>query len=202
MNNKRKAIFLDKDGTLIPDIPYNVNPDLIFINSDVIEGLKLLKEENFLFIVISNQPGVALGYFEEEQLLNVKRKLEDLLQEHDISLNGFYYCPHLPGTVNKKYAMDCNCRKPLPGLLLKAAGENNIDLTQSWMVGDILNDVEAGKRAGCKTILINNGNETEWTINEFRTPDYSLANMKEAAIKIVQLEKQKNGQHEKRMATL
>jgi len=202
MNAKRKAIFLDKDGTLIPDIPFNVNADLIFINEDVIEGLKLLKDQDFLFVIVSNQPGVALGYFKEEKLHDVKKRLEDLLQKHDIFLNGFYYCPHLPGCVQKQYDIDCNCRKPLPGLLIKAAGENNIDLTRSWMIGDILNDIEAGKKAGCKTILINNGNETEWNINEFRSPDYSLANMKEAAEKIIQLEKQRDDHHEKRMATL
>jgi D,D-heptose 1,7-bisphosphate phosphatase len=200
MTEKNKAIFLDKDGTLIPDIPYNVNTDLIFINHDVIEGLKLLRDEGFLLVIVSNQPGVAHGYFEEIELQKVKNKLEELLSEHDIVLSGFYYCPHFPTAVKTEYAVDCDCRKPQPGLLLKAAGEKNINLTRSWMIGDILNDIEAGKRAGCKTVLINNGNETEWIVNDFRSPDYSIANMKEAAMKIVQLERQMNSQYEAGMA--
>jgi D,D-heptose 1,7-bisphosphate phosphatase len=190
-NLPRKAVFIDKDGTLIPDIPYNVNPERITIDSETIEGLRLLKEEGFLLIVISNQSGIAKGYFEEKDLDGVWNKIAELLQKYNLSIAAFYYCPHEVNGVIKPYAIDCKCRKPQPGMILKAAEEFRIDLSQSWMIGDILNDVEAGKRAGCSTVLIDNGNETEWEMTEARIPDFIAKNFLEAASHI-KLELAKN----------
>jgi D-glycero-D-manno-heptose 1,7-bisphosphate phosphatase len=184
ITHSQKAIFIDKDGTLIPDIPYNVNPDRITIDNETIEGLRLLKDEGFLLIVISNQAGVAKGYFEEKDLEAVWNKISAILQMHQLSIDAFYYCPHEPNGNVHQYAVECDCRKPLPGMILKAAGKLKIDLSQSWMIGDILNDVEAGKRAGCSTVLIDNGNETEWKMNEVRTPDFIANNILEAATHI------------------
>jgi len=177
----RKAVFIDKDGTLIPNIPYNVNPDRIIIDNETIEGLKLLKEERFLLVVISNQAGIAKGYFEEKDLEQVWSKISAILQMHGLSIDAFYYCPHEPNGTIQQYAVICDCRKPLPGMIMKAASELKIDLSQSWMIGDILNDVEAGKRAGCSSILLHNGNETEWRMSEVRTPDFIAGNILEAA---------------------
>ena len=176
-----KAIFIDKDGTLVPDIPYNVNPDLITLNEGVIEGLKLLKAQGFMFIMISNQSGVARGYFEEEALINVKNKIQALLEKDEIRFEDFYWSFNHPQGTIEKYAIECNFRKPKPGMILQAAEEHGINLKQSWMVGDILNDVEAGKKAGCQTVLIDNGNETEWVTNADRTPDYKAKNFFQAA---------------------
>ncbi|MGY3211402.1 D-glycero-alpha-D-manno-heptose-1,7-bisphosphate 7-phosphatase [Mucilaginibacter sp. HD30] len=173
-----KAIFIDKDGTLVPDIPYNVDPKKIILTSNTVGGLQRLKKEGYLLIVISNQSGVERGYFKEEALVNVEAKLQVLLAGYNLRLDGFYYCPH--------YAVKCDCRKPLPGMILKAAQEHNIDLNSSWMVGDILNDVEAGNRAGCKSILIDNGNETEWIGDDFRTPTMTCKSINEAADYILQ----------------
>ncbi len=182
----KKAIFIDKDGTLIPDIPYNVNPKLITLSDTAIPALQLLQNQNFLLIVISNQSGVARGYFKEEDLQNVSNAITDLLNEEGVIINGFYYCPHYKEGTVKEYTIDCDCRKPKPGLLLRAVKDFNIDVKQSWMVGDILNDVEAGKAAGCKTILLKNGNETEWIMNEKRQPDFVAENLLEAANLIVE----------------
>lgn len=168
-----KAIFIDKDGTLIPDIPYNVDPDKITLENNLVDGLLKLKEERYLLIIISNQSGVERGYFKEEALVDVKAKIQTLLAVHNLQLDGFYYCPH--------YAVQCDCRKPLPGLILKAAQYHDIDSKNSWMIGDILNDVEAGNRAGCKTILIDNGNETEWASGAYRTPTITCKSINEAA---------------------
>jgi D-glycero-D-manno-heptose 1,7-bisphosphate phosphatase len=179
-----KAIFIDKDGTLIPDIPYNVNPDLITLNEGVIEGLKLLKAQGYVFIMISNQSGVAHGYFEEEALTGVKNKVQQLLEADDVQFDGFYWSFNHPQGTVEKYAIACNFRKPKPGMILQAAEEHQIDLKNSWMIGDILNDVEAGKRAGCQSILIDNGNETEWIAGEYRTPDYKAKNFFQAAVYI------------------
>lgn len=182
----RKAIFLDKDGTLIKDIPYNVDPALIVLQDNSVEGLKQLQDEGYLLIIISNQSGVAHGYFHENELHKVKDKLEELLEEYSIKLDGMYYCPHHPQGNIKSYSITCNCRKPQPGMILAAARDFNLDLSNSWMIGDILHDVEAGNRAGCRTILIDNGNETEWMINDFREPTYKVNSINEAASFIFQ----------------
>lgn len=185
-----KAIFIDKDGTLIEDIPYNVNPSLIELMPGAGESLKLLRDEGYKMVVISNQSGVARGLFKEEKLKGVESELEHQLADYRVDLNGFYYCPHLPEAEGKveKYAIDCNCRKPKAGLLLKAARELGIDLEDSWMIGDILNDVEAGNRAGCKTILFDNGGETEWVLSDQRIPDKIMYSMKEIPEIILQHE--------------
>jgi len=102
-----------------------------------------------------------------------------------VELAGFYYCPHHPDGSVARYAVDCGCRKPQPGMLQKAARELDIDLEHSWMVGDILDDIEAGRRAGCRTILINNGSETEWVLSPERQPHFIVSNLEEAARTVI-----------------
>src|SRR5690349_16205906 len=149
----KKAVFLDKDGTLIPDIPYNVAPERITLEKGA-EDLRKLADAGYRFVIISNQSGIARGYFSEKDMLPVQRKLESLLSVHQVYLDGFYYCPHHPEGKLAEYVKQCNCRKPMPGMIMQAATDLAINLEQSWMIGDILNDVEAGKKAGCKTLLI------------------------------------------------
>lgn len=185
-SGKSKAVFIDKDGTLIPDIPYNIDPKKITLQDGALEGLLQLQDAGYLLIVISNQSGVARGYFKEEALKEVQTKIGDLLAEKDVRLSGFYFCPHHPDAIVKEYAIQCDCRKPQPGMLLKAADEHNIDLSRSWMIGDMLNDVEAGKMAGCKAILVEGGNEKEWMLNDMRTPDYKAKNITQAVLFILQ----------------
>jgi D-glycero-D-manno-heptose 1,7-bisphosphate phosphatase len=174
-----KAIFIDKDGTLISNVPYNVDPRLISFEEHAFESLYLLQQKGYLLIIVTNQSGVARGYFKEEDLKVVEEKIKSSLLENKVLLNGFYYCPHLDED-------NCDCRKPKAGLFFKAAEEFEIDLSKSWMIGDILNDVEAGKRCNCKTILIDNGNETEWITNTSRIPDF-MANHLKAAAEIILL---------------
>ncbi|MFD0766916.1 D-glycero-alpha-D-manno-heptose-1,7-bisphosphate 7-phosphatase [Mucilaginibacter lutimaris] len=176
-----KAIFLDKDGTLIPDIPYNVDPDKITLSNDAVAGLLSLQNDGYKLIIISNQSGVARGYFTEDKLPVVKEKMRQLFAENGLSLDGFYYCPHHPEGTVAGYNIMCDCRKPSPGMLLNAADEHEISLTNSWMIGDILNDVEAGNRAGCKTVLIDNGNETEWLDGAYRKPTIVCKTINQAA---------------------
>jgi histidinol-phosphate phosphatase family protein len=141
----------------------------------------LLFQSGYKLIVVSNQAGVACGYFPEEALIAVKDKLHSLLENEGIILTGFYFCPHYVNGIIDEYAVDCYCRKPSPGMLLHAAEINDINLSESWMIGDILNDVEAGNRAGCKTILIDNGNETEWLPGKYRSPTITCHSINEAA---------------------
>lgn len=176
-----KAVFLDKDGTLIEDVPYNVNVDRIRLCEGALETLKRLHTANYKLFIITNQSGVARGFFPESALTEVENHLRQLLAAAGIPLAGFYYCPHHPEGTLPPYAVSCTCRKPQPGMLYRAASEHLIDLNQSWFIGDILNDIEAGRKAGCRTILINNGNETKWELNYRRTPHHIVNDLLEAA---------------------
>lgn len=169
-----KAVFIDKDGTLVHDVPYNVDPRHVRLIAGAGAALRNMKNAGYKLIVISNQSGIARGLFEEKNLLPVNRCIQSLLAEHDVSIDAFYYCPHGP-------ADGCQCRKPMPGMILKAARDYDVDLQASWMIGDILNDVEAGNRAACHTIHLDNGSETEWVKGNYREPMYSVMDWMEAA---------------------
>lgn len=177
----RKAIFLDKDGTLIPDIPYNVDPDKVFFVDGVIDALQRFKRYGYTLIMVTNQSGIAKGLFSIEALSDLFASLQRRLSMDNAAMDVIYFCPHSPCGIVDKYTLDCNCRKPKPGMILKAAAAWDIDLDQSWMIGDILNDVEAGSRAGCSTILIDNGNETEWLAGAYRNPTHKVKSFSEAA---------------------
>ncbi|HEY9674785.1 MAG TPA: HAD family hydrolase [Waterburya sp.] len=197
-----RAVFLDKDGTLIEDVPYNVNPDLMRLTSGAVEGLRSLHAAGYKLIIISNQSGVARGYFPEEALLAVEARSRQMLAEMGVVLTGFYYCPHHPDGHVPGYNINCCCRKPEPGLILDAAKEHNIDLASSWFIGDILNDVEAGRRAGCKAVLIDNGNETEWVLSPLRLPHYIATNLADAACIIEGGSENVKGKREKKPGLL
>lgn len=177
-----KAAFIDKDGTLIEDVPYNVDPARIVLQPGARAGVQALAAAGYAIIVITNQSGVARGLFEEAALGPVAARLAALL---GVGLSGFFHCPHHPQGQVARFAVDCACRKPQPGLILHAAEGLGIDLAASWMIGDILNDIEAGNRAGCRTLLIDNGGETEWRGGAHRQPDYVCANLAEAAAMIL-----------------
>ena len=177
----RPAVFLDKDGTLIDDVPYNVDPERVTLARGAGGALRTLKAHGYLLIVVSNQPGVALGRFAPEALEGVERRIQQLLAASGVALDACYFCPHLPQGPNVRYAVRCLCRKPQPGLLRRAACDWQIDLERSWLVGDILDDVEAGNRAGCRSVLINNGNETEWRFGAYREPDAQARSLRHAA---------------------
>jgi D-glycero-D-manno-heptose 1,7-bisphosphate phosphatase len=175
----KRALFLDKDGTLVENVPYNVDPERIRLARGV-EALAQL--EDFEFFVVSNQPGIALGKFTEDRLNAAARHLRELLAKRGVNLKAFLYCPHAPQA-------GCRCRKPAAGLLRRAAAEHGIQLNQSWMVGDILDDIEAGRRAGCRTVLIDNGNETEWLHGPGRVPHAVAPDLAAAAARILSEER-------------
>jgi len=187
---RRAAVFLDKDGTLVVDVPYNVDPERISLTQGAVAGLRALHAAGYLLIVVSNQSGVARGFFEEAALGAVEARLRALLDDAGVPLTGFYYCPHHPDGNVERYAVACACRKPGPGLLLQAAHEHDLDLGRSWLVGDILHDVEAGRRVGCRTILLDVGHETEWQLTPARTPDFTAADLDDAARLILGAERE------------
>lgn len=180
------AIFLDKDGTLVEDVPYNVDPARIRIYPEVVSALTEFSMQGYKLLVVSNQAGIAQGYFDAAAVEHAGAKLIRMLGEAGVKIEGFYYCPHHPEGTESGYAVQCDCRKPQPGLLLRAARDHRIDLAASWMVGDILNDVEAGKRAGCRAVLVDRGNETEWVPGDWRKPDRTTNNLYEALLYILQ----------------
>jgi histidinol-phosphate phosphatase family protein len=185
MSVRQPAVFLDKDGTLIENVPYNVDPGRVRLTRGAAAGVGLLARHGFRLIVVSNQAGIAHGFFAPNALDTVERRIDSLLERAGVALDGYYYCPHAPGAKVGRYALHCTCRKPRAGLLRRAAAEHRIDLTQSWLIGDILDDVEAGRRAGCRTVLIVNGNETQWRLQPARTPHRFATDLAQAARMIV-----------------
>ncbi|WP_144639455.1 D-glycero-alpha-D-manno-heptose-1,7-bisphosphate 7-phosphatase [Bordetella genomosp. 13] len=172
------AVFLDKDGTVLVDEPYNVDPARMRFAPGAYAGLCRLGAMGVPLVVVSNQPGVGLGYFDEPALKRVHEALSAMFRAAGAHLTGFYYCPHLPEGPD---VPACACRKPAPGLLLRAARNHDVDLQRSWMIGDILNDVEAGNRAGCRTVLLDVGNETEWLRGPHREPAHRAPDFDAAA---------------------
>jgi D,D-heptose 1,7-bisphosphate phosphatase len=162
---KNKAVFLDKDGTLVENVPYNVNTDLIRFAKGAEECLSRLDQAGYRIFVVTNQSGVARALFPESALQAVEDCIRERMAGIGVHLAGFYYCPHaapdeLPGSLM------CHCRKPEPGLLYQAADEHGISLSDSWLIGDILNDIEAGRRAGCHTVLLRPADEPEGRLRE------------------------------------
>jgi D-glycero-D-manno-heptose 1,7-bisphosphate phosphatase len=191
---KQRAVFLDKDGTLVQDQPFHRNHEGVPLLPKVAEGLRLLQEHGFALVVVTNQGNVAKGLLAEEDVAGMKTQLCDMLLSFNVALAGFYFCPHHPLGSVPSFATVCTCRKPAPGLLLEAAEHLDLDLQQSWMVGDILDDIEAGRASGCRTILIDNGNETEWIVNSMRSPNYMAKDLLEAASFILCTDRQRQGE--------
>ena len=180
---RRRAVFIDKDGTLVENVPHNVDPALLRFTSRATEGLRRLAEAGYLLIVVSNQPGVAQQRFDQAALEALAVALGEKLAGEQVHLDGFYACPHAP--AGELFGGRCRCRKPAPGLLLEAARDHGIDLGRSWIVGDILDDVEAGWRAGCGSVLMDVGNETEWQWSPIRIPDFRVPDLAAAAESIL-----------------
>ena len=175
------VILLDKDGTLVENVPYNTDPALLRFTPGAAAAVRQLHQDGYLIAVISNQSGVALGRFPESALAAVEQRLREMLAELGVPLAGFFYCPHHPEGTVEEYAQSCDCRKPASGLVTRAAETLGVDPARCWVVGDILDDVEAGSRVGCTTILLDNGGETEWRLTPWRIPDYLAHDLLEAA---------------------
>lgn len=161
LSNKQRAIFLDRDGTINKYVGFLRDANKLELLPGVSEAVKMINCSGYLAIVVTNQPVVARGEVTYEQLGKIHDKMETLLGYGGAYLDAIYYCPHhphkgYPGEV-KNLKINCNCRKPKPGMLLQAALDYNIDLSQSWLIGDGENDIKAGKAAGCKTALISDG---------------------------------------------
>ena len=149
-----RGVFLDRDGVLIADVDHLIAPQQIRVLPRVPEALARLRAAGWRLIIATNQSVVARGWITEEQLAKIHHVLRDQLRAQGAEVDAVYYCPHHPEGRVPEYRRACACRKPNPGMLLQAAREWHLDLARSVIIGDALSDVEAGRRAGCRTVLI------------------------------------------------
>ena len=189
---KNKAVFLDRDGVIneviyhkemgIIDSPFTVEQFKLL--PKVAEVINIFHDLGFRVIVVSNQPGMAKDHFSIDVFEKIREKMNIELKKDDAEVDAEYYCFHHPYATVKKYKKICNCRKPKPGMLQKAAEEHNIDLSKSWMIGDGIIDIAAGQTAGCKTILIGRMKCDLCKIMEDENvkPDYIKPNLYKASL--------------------
>jgi len=177
----KRAVFLDRDGTINEDVNYLNHPDQIELISGSAEGIKLLNDNGFTVVVITNQSGVARGIIEEEKLPLIKDRLCSLLEEKYARIDGYYYCPHYPKGKVEKYAFKCGCRKPEPGMLKQASEDLDIDLKGSYVVGDKACDIALGKNVGALSILVKTGYGESEAKNCEPFPDHTAENLFDAA---------------------
>jgi D-glycero-D-manno-heptose 1,7-bisphosphate phosphatase len=177
----RRAVFLDRDGTLNEDPGYIGEPEKVKLYPNTGETLSLLKNDlNFSLIVISNQSGIGRGLITRENVDAVNRKVNGLLKQFDVEIDAFYYCPYHPDYNTPE---ECTCRKPSPEMVLKAAKDFNIDLKDSYLIGDAASDIECGINSGVKTILVKTGygKESFYTLQKLnKIPTFVAENILEA----------------------
>jgi D-glycero-D-manno-heptose 1,7-bisphosphate phosphatase len=156
----KRAVFIDRDGTINEEREYLYRTDDFAFIPGAPQAIRLLNEAGFLVIVVTNQSGVARGFYTEEDVHLLHSHITSHLERFGARVDAWFYCPHHPAGRGS-YALPCRCRKPLPGMFLEAAGRFDIDLESSIMIGDKLVDVEAGKAAGCRSILVRTGYGSE-----------------------------------------
>lgn len=183
-NQTNSAVFIDRDGTINEDVGYLDSPDGLRLLSGSAEAIKKLNRHGFKVIVVSNQSGVARGYFPESTVQEIHVRLKDLLAQEGACLDGIYYCPHHPEIGEGDYRQSCNCRKPATGMLETAAREHDINLAASFVIGDKISDVSLAHNAGAKGILVLTGygrrdyesHKDKWP----KAPDYIARDLSEA----------------------
>jgi D-glycero-D-manno-heptose 1,7-bisphosphate phosphatase len=184
---KRPAVFIDRDGTISEEVGYVNHPSRFRLFPYSAEAIRILNNNDWLAILITNQAGVARGYFSEETILKVHDQLKREL--HEAQLDAIYYCAHHPTVGDAPYRVDCNCRKPKPGLIERATQDFDINLSASWMVGDRYSDVELARNAGLQSAFLLSGyglGEWEYQRQDWKhQPDIVCENLLEAVKMIV-----------------
>jgi len=154
---KNRAVFFDRDGTINEEVGYLIRMEQLRILPEAPEAIRLVNESGMKAVVITNQSGIARGYFDEDFVKSVHERIGRILAEAHARIDRFYYCPHHPMEGNAPYVRVCDCRKPEAGMLLEAAEDLDIDLARSYMIGDMPQDIEAARKAGAKGILVRTG---------------------------------------------
>ena len=188
-----RAVFIDRDGTISEEVGYINHLSRFRLFPYSAPAIKQLHENGYLAIVITNQAGVARGYFSEAMVQDIHKQMTKDLETSGARLDGIYYCAHHPSVGKPPYQLDCDCRKPKPGLLLRAARDYDIDLANSWMVGDRYSDIELAANAGVKSVLVLSGyGRGEWEHqrdNWTRQPDLVAEDLLAAVSQIGNLDK-------------
>lgn len=196
-NAKRPAVFMDRDGTISEEIGYVNHPSRYRVFPYAGEAVRLLNQSNYLAVLVTNQAGVARGYFTEDVIKAVHACLEKELAKNDAHLDAIFYCAHHPNVGEAPYRQDCDCRKPKPGLITRAAAEFDIDLTRSWMIGDRYSDIELARNAGVRSAFVLSGyglGEWEYQRSVWKTePDLVANDLLEAVRLITGEENTKSG---------
>ncbi|MFN2925952.1 D-glycero-beta-D-manno-heptose 1,7-bisphosphate 7-phosphatase [Lachnospiraceae bacterium YH-ros2228] len=171
MQHLSKAVFLDRDGTINVEKQYLYKKEEFEFLPGVLDGLKLLQKAGYLLVIVTNQSGIARGYYSEDQFHDLNNWMLSKLEEYGITITKVYYCPHHPNAIVEKYKMDCECRKPKLGMYQKAVQEYGIDLNNSYAIGDKIRDCAICKDSGCKGILIQD-NEAATVISDVKQSKY------------------------------
>ena len=159
----KKAVFIDRDGTISEEVGYVNHASRFRLFPYSASAIKLLNDNDWLAIITTNQAGVARGYFSEDMIKTVHQRLTEGIESEGASLDGIYYCAHHPALGEPPYRLDCDCRKPKPGLISRAASDLDIDLAQSWMVGDRYGDIEVARNANVRSAFVLSGyGRGEW----------------------------------------
>lgn len=180
MEKTRRAVFLDRDGVLNEDRNYIWKPEDFVLSPGAVEALATLQAAGFLLVVVTNQSGIARGFFTENDYQNLTAYMRGLLEGYGIRLAGVYHCPHHPVYGKGPYRVSCGCRKPQPGLILQASEELGIDVRRSFLVGDKQSDMEAGRTAGVgRCILVRTGHALDK--KDMAAADICLNDLREAS---------------------
>ena len=185
---KKRAIFLDRDGTINEEVGYIEHLDRLRIIPEAYEAIRLINLSGFIAVVITNQAGIAKGLFNEDFVIKTNERLQEFLGQKGAAIDAFYFCPHHPTEGVPPYRMVCDCRKPAPGLFYQAARDMAIDLAASYMIGDRYRDMEAAHRAGVKGVLVKTGYGAEVLENigpDQETPEAKPDHIAENILKAV-----------------
>lgn len=179
----RPAVFLDRDGTINQEVGYIRQLEKLVLIPGAAEAIRGLNQMGVPVVLVTNQSGVARGYYPESWMAQLHGRLCELLAAEGAHLDGVYYCPHLPEGKVPEYSYDCTCRKPEPGMLKQAAFDLSLDLSRSFMIGDKATDVDVGRRVGCRTILLRSGYGEQVLRGEYQyrpEPDYIFESLLES----------------------
>lgn len=175
-----RLVLIDRDGTINVEKHYLSSPDQLELFPQSAEAIKLLRNAGFKVVIVTNQSGIGRGYFNLDKLSEIHNRLENLLKENNTEIDAIYFCPHLPED-------NCKCRKPLPGMAIQAAKDFNANLSESFVIGDNIADIELGKNINATTILVRTGYGQK--IASEVSPDYVVENLYEAALLIREISK-------------
>lgn len=186
---KRKAVFLDRDGTLIEEKNYLGDPADVVLIDGAAEALRQLSNEGFLLLMVTNQSGVARGYFTMLDVEKVNRRVQELLAKQYVNLDGIYVCPHYDMGKVPEYAIPCICRKPQPGMVLGAQRDWDLDLSTCYMIGDKLSDIQLGHNFGAKeSFLVQTGYGTQ--TDQMKLDCVKVKSIQEAAANIIKRDRE------------